>query len=184
MLSDNEIKNVALKHPENKTYLQNEQFNVYTRVEHGEEVKIQLLNQESNAVIKEVKFKCDIKISDVGISTVTFTPNEDIIVINSDISSNPFVYTFSEDFLGYKTGSFYRLFADVHKYGYFATADGTDIVKEIKILEDLKKQKLEDRKTLRDKIKSERKAAFDNKKAEEAKKQEKNKTAKKINKNN
>jgi hypothetical protein len=171
ILSPNEIKNYALKHPQNLTYNMAEKFKVYMKVDDGASIKIRLVDQiDDEKVIKECSFTATVDdTNDEDIPKVIFnsqTNTADIVLMNSDISEKPFTYIFATDFLGYKTGSFYRLFSDVFKYGYFATVDGKAIVEEATKSDLLHKERLENLRLQREKIKEDRKKSYDSKNEE------------------
>jgi hypothetical protein len=155
-----ELAKFATLHPENKTYNPIEIFRVAIKVTNGKSSSIGLYEpvspeEFSDKIIKSINFVPNITKSDDGDVFVTYTPSEDVMVIDEKLSTSPLTYYFNYMTADYhKTGSFYKLFDDVIRYGTFAFVDGTPLISGQMSSDNLYKKKIEVIKARRDMIRS------------------------------
>lgn len=154
-LSKNEIKAISKKHPNKLTYDNITRFKVITKVKDNSAVKITMLDKTDNNIeLKSCEFIANVVKDEDDNAIVTFTADDKFTrYINEDNEpNNIFTYNFRYDFLGYTTGSFYKLFFDVYKSGHFATINYENIDKIINIEDSYTDDTMKKIKNLREKV--------------------------------
>lgn len=128
IMSQADLKRIAKLHPKKLTMDPIMHFRVITNAGTDNTVSIAQIKNltDLNSIIKKISFSVKYVEDDDYNMNVFFDADTPVTTIDrrNELITN-IKYFFRYDFLGYKSGSFYRLFNDIFFGGNFCTIDGS-----------------------------------------------------------